>query len=833
MIDNYDDVVEALKPFLVQYLEKQGIEASDSKHFLCLNPEHEDHHPSCRIIPEEPGLAYCHGCKESFNIFHAAHYLEGKPLTGPGFITDNLAYLARLFEVPIKLRPLTPDEQYRQKIFQAYQAAADYVAGTPLSPRAAAEIERRGWDAKRVRNLGVGCVPDFQTFHQHLLDEGWEADFLNAIDLGFTEHRPSMIFNRDILIFTIQDEYGRPCGFAGRNLNYNAERDHDRKYINTATLLHGDIYRKSERLYGLHQCRNSQPLYIVEGYADRLTLFLQGFTNVVALGGTAFTEKHLQKLLKLGYRDLILALDGDKSGQKRTEKLIEGYLAGTKDLRIRVLAIPNDLDPDEFVRQRGIEAWKELEVQSAFSWRLDRFAPGTEGRDICEAMIPIIVNEPKAIQREQMAKELALRTGFHFDSIFADLKRELNVKEAERRDHKEAVIKQGAREALQNPDNAALALRQAVRQLEDMDKLDNRDVVSSLEFVDALEVQANFERSKAPVEEIFHLGPKLKDAEQIFSGAAIKRAMVILGGVPNCGKTNLLSQLAIEFVQHNPNVTVIFHTIDDDRQELVTKLLMHLLGDEAGDIELNWLMNPNYHMRFDPGIQMKHKIAYDRLITLAKQQRIIVKDTNIGYNLNIIDSLLSYYREQLPDRDLIYILDNFSLLEKLGTSESQEDHNRLRETSAAFKRILKQNQVMGIMTQEYTKLKPDTKPCYNDLKGSSGIPHDANIIMHLYNDMHARQQNTEFFHLDKDGNKLPTVEWIFEKSKVNKFKGRSLYIDMIPHKAQFQIVPNDEVLLRQARAKEANDNVKPKVLWKNGSGTEVPKQNPQPRVANC
>ncbi len=93
-IENYEEVIEKILPHLQEYLEEQEIDTS--KQFCCINPAHDDKNPSSGVVPGED-VFHCFSCGASGNIFHAAHYLENKPLVGVGFITENLAYLAEKY----------------------------------------------------------------------------------------------------------------------------------------------------------------------------------------------------------------------------------------------------------------------------------------------------------------------------------------------------------------------------------------------------------------------------------------------------------------------------------------------------------------------------------------------------------------------------------------------------------------------------------------------------------------------------------------------------------------------------------------------------------------
>ena len=99
-IENYEEAVEKIRPFLPDYLEENGIDPT--KLFTCISPSHEDKNPSCGIVPGED-VFHCFSCGASGNIFHAAHYLEDKPLIGIGFITENLIYLGDKYDIELKL----------------------------------------------------------------------------------------------------------------------------------------------------------------------------------------------------------------------------------------------------------------------------------------------------------------------------------------------------------------------------------------------------------------------------------------------------------------------------------------------------------------------------------------------------------------------------------------------------------------------------------------------------------------------------------------------------------------------------------------------------------
>ncbi len=161
-------------------------------------------------------------------------------------------------------------------------------------------------------------------------------------------------------MFSIRDTEFRPVAFGGRILP-QLERNPDRpspKYINTPETK---LFSKSNQLYGLDIVRDAitrdRRVVVVEGYTDVVMAHQYGLPNVVAVLGTALGERTIRLLRR--YADTVtLVLDGDEAGQKRTNEILELFVAAQLDLRI--LTLPEGLDPCDFLRQQGKDAFCRL-----------------------------------------------------------------------------------------------------------------------------------------------------------------------------------------------------------------------------------------------------------------------------------------------------------------------------------------------------------------------------------------------------------------------------------------------------------------------------------------
>ena len=182
-------------------------------------------------------------------------------------------------------------------------------------------------------------------------------------------------------LFAIHDAQGRPVGIGGRLLP-GIEGFLPGKYVNSPET---PLFHKSHLLYGLdlakeaiHKSKDKTAL-VMEGYTDVIVAHQFGFHNAVAVLGVALTEAHI-KILKRFVDRVVLVLDGDEAGQKRTTEVLELFVAQQVDLRI--LTLPDDLDPCDFLQQRGAAAFAELLATGTIDALEHAFRSATRGLDL-------------------------------------------------------------------------------------------------------------------------------------------------------------------------------------------------------------------------------------------------------------------------------------------------------------------------------------------------------------------------------------------------------------------------------------------------------------------
>lgn len=489
-IKNFDDVVEHIKSHLVDYLEEQEINTKTN--FNCIHSDHDDTVASCGVMRQsEFKKWHCFGCNEFGDIFDACAALEGKPVNGPEYIKETVLYLAEKYKIEVKMEEPTEEEKYRIETFVAYKKAAHYVAAHS-NEKSLAELARRDWEPEGCKARLIGSVDSFQNYKEYMKNQGFSVSFLESIDL-----LNPYLFNENNLLFTVSDDYGRPCGFAARNLDYDSTNKNSRKYINTknfGTDIKCQIFEKSKRLYNIHNAKKGVgSLYIVEGHGDVETAIQKGLEKAVCVGGTAFTDYHIIELSRMGITDITLCMDGDVRGQASLNRMLEKFI-NHKEFSLHVVSIPEDLDPDDYIRQYGVERFRGLKRWSAFEWKLNSFDDRIDTALIKKEVIPIISSESSPMIREEMATVLSERVEISVEAIKAEIEQLLDQTELKRSIERRAVLNTLSVDLKSCPSDWRLSMNKATQELESLSEAYNEDMFSPAAYLKDIElIQANEE----------------------------------------------------------------------------------------------------------------------------------------------------------------------------------------------------------------------------------------------------------------------------------------------------------------------------------------------------
>ena len=785
--ESFSKSVEAVKLKLHDYLNEHGID-KPQYHFSCISPDHEDKNPSCSA--ENGTTFHCFSCSFSGDIFTAASIFEDKPESGKLWVHETLKYLCDKYEIPLTIDRLTEDDIYEIDTYKAYAAAADFISSKSNADytRFSHEVDRRGWKHDKMEELKIGTVKCSE-LTAHLKSIGFPIKFLKEIDLTRKE-----LFNTEHMIFTVCDEIGRPVGFAARNLVYKKDdKNSGTKYINQKTTgIKNNIYQKGKRLYNFHNAiKSTPPLYIFEGYADAITALHNGIENVCCVGGVAFTDDHITVLKERKQYNIILCFDADEAGQNRVAKLLDEKFSGHKDMKVRIITLPDGQDPDEFIRRKGAKEFYSLNKFDAFTWRLERHDDREdEPMDVCNRMIPLIINEPNYIERENMVNTLSSYTGISTRAINSELRRLDSANEQEAQTDKDIIIEKMVKDVRKNPADSHGILSAALNNIEEVNKNHSIDNFSQSTWVDMIRTTKDNEENLGDENPGFKLN-RLKLLEEVLHGNWRQDVLMCFGGQANTGKTSLMASMALDLALSNDDVCVIFHTIDDSIAQFLPRLVC-ISGNDP-ELEINHVLYPGHYNQ--PHQRKLRDSGYEVVARLAHEGKLIVKDSSSGTTLSYGEGLIKHYQEKYPNKQIVYFLDNFH---KLSDMISEKDERiRFKHMSNYIKNHLAiKYHIPVLATVEYTKLDPKLRPTNNNIAESVAMEYDSNLIVHMYNEMHGKGAEAVTMHrktLNGEEKVLPRCEMIFGKNKITSFKD-SMFLDFYPASSMFENIPIQQAM---------------------------------------
>jgi DNA primase len=221
-------------------------------------------------------------------------------------------------------------------------------------------LEQREISEETQKTFRLGYAPDsWDSLSIYLRNKGATQEHIDRSGLVAKKEDSNRSYDRFRcrLMFPVLDAQGRPIAFGGRTL-----KGEDAKYINSPETA---AYVKGRNLFGLNltrdEIRRQGYAILVEGFLDLVVPYQFGVRNLVASLGTALTSDQA-KLLSRFARKVLVNYDGDRAGIQAAKKSIEILLA--EDLEVKVLVLPDNADPDEFIRKFGVTEYQRQRAQA-------------------------------------------------------------------------------------------------------------------------------------------------------------------------------------------------------------------------------------------------------------------------------------------------------------------------------------------------------------------------------------------------------------------------------------------------------------------------------------
>ena len=345
------NIVDVVSEFVT--LRRRGV------NYVGLCPFHNEKTPSFYVSPSK-GICKCFSCGKGGNAIH--FLMEHEQMS----FQDAAEWLANKYGIPFRKRELTENEKAlqneRESLFITNQFALDFFKDTLLNTDKGRAIglayfRKRGFRDDILDKFFLGYCPDEpDALARTALAKGYTRENLIKTGLCYERENDGSLRDRfhGRVIFPVHSISGKVVAFGGRIMSAESKVA---KYVNSPESV---IYSKSRELYGLYQAKQAivrkDRCFLVEGYADVISMFQSGVENVVASSGTSLTPGQI-RLIHRFTNNITVLYDGDKAGIKASLRGIDMLLA--EGMNVKVLLLPDGEDPDSFAQGRGATAFQQ------------------------------------------------------------------------------------------------------------------------------------------------------------------------------------------------------------------------------------------------------------------------------------------------------------------------------------------------------------------------------------------------------------------------------------------------------------------------------------------
>lgn len=400
------DIVEVVSDFVS--LKRRGA------NYVGLCPFHNEKTPSFSVSKSK-GICHCFSCGKGGSPVN--FIMEHEQMS----YYEALKYLAQKYHIEIHERELTDKERAEQSEREsmliinetANKIFEDNLFNTPDGKEIGLPyFNERGFSPAIIKKFRLGYSLDNRSaLYKSLSSKGYNPRLIFETGLCVDDkHGGGFDRFKGRAMFPVINVAGKIIAFGGRTLKHEPA-----KYINSPEST---IYKKSNELYGLFQAKHSivknDKCYLVEGYADVISMHQSGFENTVASSGTSLTEGQI-RLIHRFTNNVTVLYDGDAAGIKASLRSIDLLLA--EGLNIKVLLLPDGDDPDSFSRKHStseIETYIKENETDFIQFKMHILLEGTKDDPIKKSaviqdVIKSIAVIPFPITRSIYTKECSRR----------------------------------------------------------------------------------------------------------------------------------------------------------------------------------------------------------------------------------------------------------------------------------------------------------------------------------------------------------------------------------------------------------------------------------------
>lgn len=767
-----ESLKSSIRPYLRDFLSKEGIKVSQNGMMQCLNPMHADKNASMKLLTDlRDEQVWCYGCQTTGDIFTVNHWLKKAPITGVEFIKENIFELASSFGIPhddiqLSTEQIERLEQIRFNTLVAERLVLKDERGNPVNWTNTACLER-GWPAGTCEKLKISTILDYNKLVrdiQHMT--GMSLDSIK--EKGITPE----LFGPDYISIPIYDERNKIVGFTARYLKFT-KGGTTAKYKNSA---HSSTYQKGRILYGLNFIRNAsrRRLDIFEGNGSFITAYGAGHNSCVALCGSSITDEQVKLIVDMGYTHINLVLDQDETGRKKTDEYMQ-RLSGIEGLKVECTTLifkeeDKDLkDPDDFIQKYGLKEFFKLKPISAFDWYLQKEAEAVQSgqvdrSDFAKKMVKVIYNTENRIDRARQRAKLSELTGVPERDLEMEMERQVKISVS---DMKIALSKKiNTASSVDDIVDAVESIRDSMS-----DTLDYKEGARLLSIEESIQsfddLLKTLETKKPgiqgwtcayPLVDIRLSGiPKPIGFDEQGQSIPIPGSLFGFAGAPQHGKSTIMQNFVLNIANKNQDAIALYWCLDDSRQRVTERMLAMLSG-------VSWKKITRREPISDEEIA---RVTSSALVLreLMESGRLLLKDRSNGTTMQFLTKWIETTKER-TDMPILIGIDSFHKIAVGDADGNLNEYAKAKKICSKMKDYAQKYCISVLASLELSKGQArGVEPELLNIMDARKIEYDFDIIATVYNHYYDTDGESDQIIRAENGSIKPLIKFNIRKSK--------------------------------------------------------------------
>ncbi|MDN7240447.1 DNA primase [Planococcus sp. N028] len=411
------DIVDIVGEYV--QLTKRG------RNWFGLCPFHGESTPSFSVTSDKQ-IFHCFGCGAGGNVITFLMDIENVSFQ------EALSKLGGRTGIDIEVN--TPADSSNalsksdQQLVLMHEFAADMyhhiLMNTEEGQAALDYLENRGFTREMIEKNRIGwSLPEWNYMATALKRKGFSDEELATSGLAIQREQSNGFFDRfrGRIMFPIMNETGKVIAFSGRILENSKE---EAKYLNSPE---SPIFQKSQVLYNVHHARSAirknRKIILFEGFMDVIAAGKAGVDNALATMGTSLTTQHIKQLKRFA-QEIVICFDGDDAGWEAAKRA--AIALNEEKFKVEVAVLPGKMDPDDYVRENGNEAFKEQIIGKPHAFiafammharRYKNFQYENDLLQYIQEVLQLLAGRSTPLERDLYIKQLAGETGLSEEAI--------------------------------------------------------------------------------------------------------------------------------------------------------------------------------------------------------------------------------------------------------------------------------------------------------------------------------------------------------------------------------------------------------------------------------